>query len=73
MGLVSRVMADQFMKSVCNQRNKEFSSNLPALQEDGWIVQNLEFAARGDNVLRAQPIMNIVEAIARRDVQDKTA
>ena len=72
-GLVSRAMADQFMKSVCNQRNKEFSSNLPALQEDGWIVQNLEFAARGDNVLRAQPIMNIVEAIARRDVQDKTA
>jgi hypothetical protein len=64
MGLVSRAMADQSMKSVCNQRNKEFLSNLPGLQEEGWIVQNLEFAARGDQVLRAQPIMNIVEEIA---------
>jgi hypothetical protein len=34
MGLVSRAMADQFMKSVCNQRNKEFSNNLPGLQEE---------------------------------------
>ena len=73
-GLVSRSMADQFMKSVCNQRNKEFSSNLPGLQEDGWLVKNLEFAARGDQVLRAQPIiMNIIKGTTRRDVQDKTA
>ena len=69
-GLVSRAMADQFMKSACNQRNKKFSSDLPGLQEEGWLVKNLEFAARGDKVLRAQPIMNIIEGIARRDVQD---
>lgn len=36
-GLVS----DQLMKSVCNQRNKEFSTNL---QGEGWIVKNLELA-----------------------------
>ena len=46
MGLVSRAMADQFMKSVCNQRNKEFSNNLPGLQEEEYIVLNLEFAAQ---------------------------
>ena len=43
-GLVSRAMADQLMKSVCNQRNKEFSTNLPGLQGEGWIVKNLELA-----------------------------
>jgi len=69
-GLVSRVMADQLMKSVCNQRNKEFSTNLPGLQGEGWIVKNLEL----DQVLRAQPIiMNIIKGTTRRDGQDKTA
>jgi hypothetical protein len=33
MGLVSRDMADQFMKSVCNRRNKELSNNLPGLRQ----------------------------------------
>jgi hypothetical protein len=71
-GLVSKIMADQFLKSACNQRSKEFSSSLPGLQEEGWIITNLEFAARRDQV-RAQLIMKIIDGIARRDVQDITA
>ncbi len=35
--------------------------------------KEFEFAARGDQVLRAQQVMNILEGIAQRDVQDKTA
>ena len=43
-GLVSRAMADQLMKSVCNQRNKEFSTNVLGLEGEGWIVKNLKLA-----------------------------
>jgi hypothetical protein len=74
-GLVAtgRAMADQVMISVCNQRNKEFSSHLPGLQKEGWNAQNLEFAVPGDQILPAQPITNVLEAVSRRDHQDKTA
>ncbi len=57
-------MADQFIISAVNQRNKELSSNQPGLQEEGWLFRIWSsLLEKIKSYEHSLPIMNIVEGI----------
>ena len=69
-GIVSRAMADQFMKAVSNQRALEISKQLPVLQRAEWRSENPEFMITGLKVLRTQTMVKLVRAFSRRQKAD---
>jgi hypothetical protein len=69
-GVVSRSMADQFMKAVSNQRLLEISKQLPHLQTPEWRAKNPESMLTSNKVLRSQTIINLLRAFGRRQTAD---
>jgi hypothetical protein len=69
-GVVSRPMADQFMKAVSDQRSQTISKQLPHFQTPEWRLENPESMLTSVKVLRSQAIINLLRAFGRRQTAD---
>ena len=70
-GIVSRSIADQYLKSVQHYRLLEASRNLYKLQTPEWQGENFEFTLKSGEVLRNQTVLNLLEGFSKRQHRDK--
>ena len=62
-GVVTRPMADQFLKAASDLQTKEISKRLHEFQDQVWQTNNREFFLVGRGILRTQTIVSAIHKL----------